>query len=77
MSDKVKYPPQVVERKEGAKNADTDSKKYQDIVNSHPIESTSVTRKEKYKKKQEKEEPEDKLEKQALEARVKNNVKKW
>ena len=58
----------------------TSPEEYQKVVKSHPVTATSVTRTEKHKNKKKKkkgETPEEKLEKQAMEARVKNSVKKW
>ena len=48
---KYKYPKPRKERKEGKKNTDTEAKKYQDIVLSHPIEVTHSIKQEKQRKK--------------------------
>ena len=80
MSDKVKYPKIENRKRENRKSQETEAKKYQDIVTSHPVEATSVTRSENYKNnknKKDEETPEEKLAKAALELRLKNMVKKW
>lgn len=76
---KVKYPKPRVERKEGSNNTDTDAKKYQNIVKSHPVEVTAVTKREKRLKelRLEEKKTEEQLEKQKILARLKGMVKKW
>ena len=74
------YPKQRVERKEETKKVELDAKKYQKIVESHPPETTAVTRREKRIEDlimPGKSETEKKLEKQTLMARVLKAVKKW
>ena len=66
--------------KNSQKPKETEAKKYQDIVSSHPVEATSVTRQEKIKEDRKKlveGKVEQQLEKQSLFQRILKTVKKW
>jgi len=76
LKPEVKYPKPSVERKEqNPASGKTDAEKYHKVVNSHPAETTAVTKREN--RLEEISKSKEQLDKQSLLARIKNMVKKW